>query len=141
MTGTLTFTMIKPDAVAGGHSGAILKQIEDAGFEIVALKMTRLSMAQASEFYGIHTGKPFFNMLVDFMSSDKIIAAVLKKNNAIADFRTLIGNTNPEKADAGTIRKQFAKSMENNAIHGSDSDENALIEAGFFFSNFERFTK
>lgn len=139
MTGTLTFTMIKPDAVAGGHSGAILKQIEEAGFEIVALKLTHLSDAQASQFYGIHAERPFFKTLVEFMSSGKIIAAVLKKNNAVADFRTLIGNTNPEKADAGTVRKLYAKSIEFNAIHGSDSDENALIEAGFFFSNFERF--
>lgn len=141
MTGTLTFTMIKPDAVAAGHSGAILKQIEAAGFEIVALKMTRLSAVDASEFYGIHADKPFYNMLVEFMSSGKIIAAVLKKSNAVTDFRTLIGSTNPEKADAGTIRKLYAQSMEYNAIHGSDSDENALIEAGFFFSNFERFSK
>ncbi|MDF2455858.1 MAG: nucleoside diphosphate kinase [Cytophagaceae bacterium] len=139
MTGTLTFTMIKPDAVAGGHSGAILKQIEEAGFEIVALKLTHLSDAQASQFYAIHAERPFFKTLVEFMSSGKIIAAVLKKTNAVADFRTLIGNTNPEKADAGTVRKLYAKSIEFNAIHGSDSDENAMIEAGFFFSNFERF--
>jgi nucleoside-diphosphate kinase len=139
MTGTLTFTMIKPDAVAGGHSGAILKQIEEAGFEIVALKMTRLSAGQASQFYEIHAGKPFYNTLVSFMSSGKIIAAVLKKTNAVTDFRALIGNTNPEKADAGTIRKLYAKSMEFNAVHGSDSDENALIEAGFFFANFDRY--
>ncbi len=141
MTGTLTFTMIKPDAVANGHSGAILKQIEEAGFEILALKMTRLSAVDASQFYEIHADRPFYKMLVDFMSSGKIIAAVLKGNNAVADFRTLIGNTNPEKADAGTVRKLYAKSIEFNAIHGSDSDENALIEAGFFFSNFERFNK
>lgn len=139
MTGTLTFTMIKPDAVAEGHSGSILKQIEEAGFEIVALKMTRLSEAQASEFYGVHADKPFFKTLVSFMTSGKIIAAVLKKSNAVADFRKLIGSTNPANADAGTIRKLFAKSMESNAIHGSDSDENALIEAGFFFSGFDRF--
>ncbi len=141
MTGTLTFTMIKPDAVTAGHSGAILKQIEAAGFEIVALKMTRLSAVDASEFYGIHADKPFYKMLVEFMSSGKIIAAVLKKSNAVTDFRTLIGSTNPANADAGTIRKLYANSLEFNAIHGSDSDENALIEAGFFFSNFERFTK
>jgi nucleoside-diphosphate kinase len=139
MTGTLTFTMIKPDAVANGYSGAILKHIEAAGFEIVALKMTHLSAADASQFYEVHADRPFFKMLVDFMSSGKIIAAVLKKNNAVADFRTLIGNTNPEKAGTGTVRKLYAKSMEQNAIHGSDSDENALIEAGFFFSGFERF--
>jgi nucleoside-diphosphate kinase len=141
MTGTLTFTMIKPDAVANGDSGAILKQIEEAGFEIVALKMTRLSNVHASQFYEIHADRPFYKMLVDFMSSGKIIAAVLKKDNAVADFRKLIGSTNPENADAGTIRKLYAKSVEYNAIHGSDSDENALIEAGFFFSNFERFSK
>ena len=139
MTGTLTFTMIKPDAVADGHSGAILKQIEEAGFEIVALKMTHLSAAHASQFYGIHAERPFFKTLVEFMSSGKLIAAVLKKNNAVADFRALIGSTNPANADAGTIRKLYAKSVEYNAIHGSDSDENALIEAGFFFSTFERF--
>ncbi len=139
MAGTLTYTMIKPDAVAGGHAGAILKQIEDAGFEIVALKMTRLSMEQAAQFYEIHTGKPFFEILVNFMSSGKIIAAVLKKENAVTDFRTLIGNTNPAKAEEGTVRKLYARSTENNAIHGSDSDENALIEAGFFFSNFEQY--
>lgn len=139
MTGTLTFTMIKPDAVAGGHSGAILKQIEEAGFEIVALKMTRISIEQASKFYEIHAGKPFYDVLINFMSSGRIIAAVLKKNNAVTDFRALIGNTNPEKAEAGTIRKQYAKSTEYNAIHGSDSDENALLEAGFFFTRFERY--
>ncbi|MDB5272696.1 MAG: nucleoside-diphosphate kinase [Chitinophagaceae bacterium] len=139
MTGTLTFTMIKPDAVAAGNAGAILQQIEGTGFEIVALKMIRLSAEQAAQFYDIHTGKPFYDFLVNFMSSGKIIAAVLKKNNAVQDFRTLIGNTNPAKAEEGTIRKLYASSMELNAIHGSDSDENALIEANFFFSNFERY--
>ena len=139
MTGTLTFTMIKPDAVAAGNTGAILQQIEGAGFEIVALKMIRLSAEQAGQFYDIHAGKPFYDFLVNFMSSGKIIAAVLKKNNAVLDFRTLIGNTNPAKAEEGTIRKLYASSMELNAIHGSDSDENALIEASFFFSNFERY--
>lgn len=139
MTGTLTFTMIKPDAVAGRHAGAILQQIENAGFEIVALKMTRITLEQASQFYSIHEGKPFYEVLINFMSSGKIIAAVLKKDNAVADFRSLIGNTNPAKAEEGTIRKLYARSTENNAIHGSDSDENALLEAGFFFSRFERY--
>ena len=139
MTGTLTFTMIKPDAVAGGHAGAILQHIEKAGFEIVALKMIHLSAGHAGQFYDVHNDKPFYDSLVKFMSSGKIIAAVLKKSNAVADFRTLIGNTNPAKADEGTIRKLYATSIENNAVHGSDSDENALIESSFFFSNFERF--
>jgi len=137
MATTITFTMIKPDAMAAGNAGNILQQIEVAGFEIVALKMTRLSIEQAGQFYGIHKGKPFYDTLVNFMSSGKIIAAVLQKENAVLDFRTLIGSTDPKKADAGTIRKLYAGSMEFNAIHGSDSDENARIEAGFFFSNFE----
>jgi nucleoside-diphosphate kinase len=139
MTGTLTFTMIKPDAVAAGNAGAILQQIEEAGFEIVALKMIRLSIEQAGQFYDIHSDKPFYDFLVNFMSSGKIVAAVLKKNDAVTGFRTLIGNTNPAKAEEGTIRKLYAQSIEHNAIHGSDSDENALIEASFFFSNFERY--
>ncbi|HSZ73033.1 MAG TPA: nucleoside-diphosphate kinase [Cytophagaceae bacterium] len=139
MTGTLTFTMIKPDAVAAGHAGAILHQIEKAGFEIIALKMIHLSPSHAGLFYSVHNDKPFYGTLVEFMSSGKIVAAVLKKDNAVADFRTLIGNTNPEKANEGTIRKLYARSIEYNAVHGSDSDENALLEASFFFSNFERF--
>ncbi len=139
MAGTITFTMIKPDAIADGHAGKILQQIEAAGFEIIALKMTRLSLDQAGQFYGIHKEKPFYEKLIHFMSSGKIIAAVLQKNDAVGDFRKLIGNTDPKKADEGTIRRLYARSMETNAVHGSDSDDNARIEAGFFFSNFEVF--
>jgi nucleoside-diphosphate kinase len=139
MAGSITFTMIKPDAIADGHAGKILQHIEAAGFEIIALKMTRLSLDQAGQFYGIHKGKPFYEKLIHFMSSGKIIAAVLQKSDAVVDFRKLIGNTDPNLAEAGTIRKLYAKAMERNAVHGSDSDENARIEAGFFFSNFEVF--
>lgn len=134
-----TFTMIKPDAVANGHIGAILDHIAKAGFKIVALKYTALSAAKAGEFYAVHSERGFFNDLVTFMSSGPIVAAILEKDNAIADFRTLIGATDPSKADAGTIRNLFAKSIEANAVHGSDSDENADIEGNFFFSAFERF--
>jgi nucleoside-diphosphate kinase len=140
MTGTLTFTIIKPDAVANGHAGAILQQIEAAGFKIVSLKMTRLSAEQAGKFYNIHVGRPFYNHLVGFMSSGKIIAAVLEKSNAVSDFRALIGHTDPSKAESGTVRKLYAQSIETNAIHGSDSDENALIEARFFFADLEQFS-
>jgi nucleoside-diphosphate kinase len=139
MAGTITFTMIKPDAIADGYSGKILQHIEAAGFEIIALKMTRLSLEQAGQFYGIHQGKPFYDKLVNFMSSGKIMAAVLQKSDAVADFRKFIGSTDPSKAEEGTMRKLYARSMEQNAVHGSDSDENARIEAGFFFSNFEIF--
>nr|WP_294944262.1 nucleoside-diphosphate kinase [uncultured Mucilaginibacter sp.] len=134
-----TFTMIKPDAVANGHIGAILDHITKAGFKIVALKYTALSPAKAGEFYAVHSERGFFNDLVSFMSSGPIVAAILEKDNAIADFRTLIGATDPAKAEAGTIRNLFAKSIEANAVHGSDSDENAEIEGSFFFSAFERF--
>ncbi len=136
MATTITFTMIKPDATAAGNAGNILQQIEAAGFKIVALKMTRLSREQAAEFYGIHKERPFFGSLVDFMSSGQLIAAVLQKESAVADFRTLIGSTDPAKADVGTIRQRFASSLEFNAVHGSDSDENAAIEAKFFFPDF-----
>lgn len=131
--------MIKPDAVANGHIGAILDQISKAGFKFVAFKYTALSPEKAGEFYAIHRERPFYNDLVSFMSSGPIVAAILEKDNAIADFRTLIGATDPAKADAGTIRNLFAKSIDANAIHGSDSDENAEIEGNFFFSAFERF--
>lgn len=134
-----TFTMIKPDAVANGHIGAILDHITKAGFKIVALKYTSLSPAKAGEFYAVHSERGFFNDLVGFMSSGPIVAAILEKDNAIADFRALIGATDPSKAEAGTIRQLFAKSIEANAVHGSDSDENADIEGNFFFSAFERF--
>lgn len=133
MAGNRTFTMIKPDAVANGHIGAILQRINAAGFRIVSMEMTRLSVAEASEFYGIHKERPFFNDLVSFMTSGPIVAAILEKDNAVEDFRTLIGATDPKKAEAGTIRADFADSIEANAVHGSDSDENATIEGQFFF--------
>ncbi|MCC6761794.1 MAG: nucleoside-diphosphate kinase [Chitinophagaceae bacterium] len=134
-----TFTMIKPDAMADGHAGAILDQIIKAGFKIVAMKQTRLSMEKAGEFYAVHKERPFFGELTEFMSSGPIVAAILEKENAVADFRTLIGATNPANAEEGTIRKRFARSVGENAVHGSDSDENAAIEGNFFFSAFERF--
>ncbi len=133
-----TFTMIKPDAVANGHIGAILDQITKSGFKIVAMKYTSLSPEMAGKFYDIHRERPFFKDLVSFMSSGPIVAAILEKDNAIEDFRKLIGATDPQKAEAGTIRQLFAKSIDANAIHGSDSDENAQIEGNFFFSAFER---
>ncbi|HTQ28668.1 MAG TPA: nucleoside-diphosphate kinase [Puia sp.] len=135
---TQTFTMIKPDAFSKGHAGAIIDRIIQAGFRIVAMKMTKLSPEKAGEFYAVHKARPFFGELVDFMSSGPIIAAVLEKKNAVADFRTLIGATDPAKADNGTIRKLYAASVGENAIHGSDSDENAKIESDFFFSGLER---
>jgi nucleoside-diphosphate kinase len=134
-----TFTMIKPDATAKGHTGAILDQIIKAGFSIKAMKWTRLTTEQAGAFYEVHKERPFYGELVDFMSSGPIVAAILEKDNAVADFRKLIGATDPAKADAGTIRKNFATSMGENAVHGSDSDENAAIEGSFFFSGLERF--
>jgi nucleoside-diphosphate kinase len=134
-----TFTMIKPDAVANGHIGAILDKITKAGFKIIALKYTALTKEKAGEFYAVHQERGFFNDLVSFMTSGPIVAAILEKENAVADFRTLIGATDPTKADEGTIRSLFAKSIEANAVHGSDSDENAEIEGNFFFNAFERF--
>lgn len=134
-----TFTMIKPDATQKGYTGAILDQIIKAGFSIKAMKWTRLTKEQAGLFYDIHRERPFFGELVDFMSSGPIVAAVLEKENAVADFRTLIGATNPAQAAEGTIRKLYAASVGENAVHGSDSDENAVIEADFFFSKLERF--
>ena len=133
-----TFTMIKPDAVSNGHIGAILDQIIKAGFSIKAMKLTALSDKTAGEFYAVHKERPFFKDLVGFMSSGPIVAAILEKDNAVEDFRKLIGATDPKKADAGTIRQLFADSIEANAVHGSDSDENAEIEGSFFFSAFER---
>ncbi|MDW3197222.1 MAG: nucleoside-diphosphate kinase [Cytophagales bacterium] len=138
MAGTTTFTMIKPDAFGAGNSGAILKMIEEAGFSIKAMKLTQLTTATAGAFYAVHKERPFYNDLVSYMSSGPIIAIVLDKANAVEDFRKLIGATNPADAEEGTIRKIFAKSIEANAIHGSDSDENAQIEASFFFSSLER---
>lgn len=134
-----TFTMIKPDATAKGHTGAILDQIIKAGFTIKAMKWIHLSQAQAGEFYAVHKERPFYGELVQFMSSKPIVAAILEKENAVADFRKLIGATDPSKADEGTIRKNFAASIGENAVHGSDSDENAAIEGNFFFSGLERF--
>ena len=131
--------MVKPDAVANGHIGAILDQITKSGFKIIALKYTSLSPEKAGEFYAVHKERPFYKDLVSFMSSGPIVAAILEKDNAIEDFRKLIGATDPSKADKGTIRNLFAKSIDANAIHGSDSDENAAIEGSFFFSAFERF--
>ena len=134
-----TFTMIKPDATEKGHTGAILAMINKAGFRIVAMKMTHLSNEKAGEFYAVHKERPFYGELVEFMSSGPIVAAVLEKENAVAGFRRLIGATNPAQADPGTIRKDFAASVGENAVHGSDSDENAIIESNFFFSQLERF--
>jgi nucleoside-diphosphate kinase len=139
MENNRTFTMIKPDAVANGHIGAILDQITKNGFKIIALKYTALSPEKAGEFYAVHKERPFYKDLVSFMSSGPIVAAILEKDNAIEDFRKLIGATDPSKADQGTIRNLFAKSIDANAIHGSDSDENAAIEGNFFFSAYERF--
>jgi nucleoside-diphosphate kinase len=131
--------MIKPDAMNSGHAGAILHHIIKAGFRIKALKMTRLTAEKASEFYAIHKERPFFGELVEFMSSGPIIAAILEKDNAVEDFRKLIGATDPAKADEGTIRKLYAASVGENAIHGSDSDANAKIEGDFMFSALEQF--
>lgn len=139
MVGNKTFSMIKPDAVRDGHSGSILKMIEAAGFRIVAIKLTYLSSERAGEFYAIHTDKPFYESLKAIMSESSIIALILEKENAVEDFRKLIGATNPANAAEGTIRKLFAKSLERNAVHGSDSDENAAIEGSFFFSNLEKY--
>ena len=139
MTTNRTFTMIKPDAVANGHTGAILDDIIKGGFKIVALKYTRLSDDTAGQFYAVHKERPFYKDLVSFMSSGPIVAAILEKDNAVEDFRKLIGATDPAKADVGTIRNKYADSIEANAVHGSDSDENAAIEGSFFFTAFERF--
>ncbi len=139
MAGNRTFTMIKPDAVADGNTGAILKMIEEAGFRIVAMKLTKLSEERAGQFYEVHQARPFYNDLKRYMSGGQLVAAVLEKDNAVADFRKLIGATNPAQAEEGTIRKKFAKSIEANAVHGSDSDENAQIEGSFFFARTEMF--
>jgi nucleoside-diphosphate kinase len=134
-----TFTMIKPDAVKNGHIGNILAMITNAGFRIVSLKLTQLTVSDAKEFYAIHAERPFFGELVEFMSSGPIVAAILEKDNAISDFRTLIGATNPAEAAEGTIRKIYATSMGENAVHGSDSDANAAIEGAFHFAGREQF--
>jgi len=133
-----TFTMIKPDAMKNGHAGAIIDRIMKEGFRIVAMKLTKLSSEKAGEFYAIHKERPFYGELVQFMSSGPVIAAILEKENAVTSFRDLIGATNPAQASEGTIRKLFATSVGENAVHGSDSDANATIEGNFFFSNLER---
>ena len=131
--------MIKPEAVSDQYVGAITEKFESAGFEILAMKMTRLTVERAGQFYMVHKERPFYSSLCEYMSSGKIVAMVLKKDNAVEDFRKLIGATDPAKAEEGTIRKLYAKSLQSNAVHGSDSDENAKIEAGFFFSDLEIF--
>ena len=139
MKNNLTFTMIKPDAMENGYAGEILSMILKSGFRISALKLIHLTNQQAEIFYNIHRKKPFFDELVTFMTRSPIIVAVLKKNNAVEDFRKLIGSTNPEDAEKGTVRKLFATSMGENAIHGSDSDDNAHIESSFFFNKNEMY--
>lgn len=139
MSGNRTFTMIKPDAVRNNHIGGILQMINEAGFKIIAMKYTMLTKEKAGEFYAVHKERPFYGELVDFMSSGPIVSAILEKDNAVEDFRTLIGATNPANAAEGTIRKKFATSMGENAVHGSDSDENAVIECDFHFSKTERY--
>lgn len=139
MAGNLTFTMIKPDAVESNYIGGILKMICEAGFRVKAMKYTRLSADDAGKFYAVHKERPFYGELVEYMSGGPIVAAILEKDNAVEDFRKLIGATNPEQAEEGTIRKIYAKSIAANAVHGSDSDENAGIEGSFFFSELERY--
>lgn len=139
MSGNRTFTMIKPDAVENGHIGAILNHIAQAGFKIVAMKYTKLSAEAAGKFYEVHKERPFYGELVTYMSSGPIVAAILEKDNAVEDFRKVIGATNPAEAAEGTIRKLYAQSIAANAIHGSDSDENAKIEGNFYFSDLEIF--
>jgi nucleoside-diphosphate kinase len=139
MAGNRTFTMLKPDAVEANNIGPILSMINKAGFRILGMKYMKLSQEQAGQFYAVHKERPFYSELTAYMSSGPIVAAVLVKDNAVADFRKLIGATDPTKADEGTIRKLFAKSIAANAVHGSDSDENAAVEANFFFSELERF--
>lgn len=139
MAGNRTFTMIKPDATGAGNTGAITKMIEEAGFRIVAMKKTHLSKELAGKFYAVHKERSFYGELCAYMSSGPIVPMILEKENAVEDFRKLIGATDPSKAAPGTIRAMFAKSIDANAIHGSDSDANAEIEGSFFFSQFERF--
>jgi nucleoside-diphosphate kinase len=139
MSTNRTFTMIKPDATEAGNIGAIIKMIEEAGFNIVAMKKTQLTSQTAGQFYAVHAERPFYASLCEYMCSGPIVPMILEKENAVADFRKLIGATNPANAEVGTIRNLFAKSIEANAIHGSDSDENAAIEGSFFFSKIEQF--
>ncbi len=139
MTGNITLTMIKPTAVEKGYIGPILAKINETGFRIVAMKYLKLSQDQARAFYSVHQGKPFYDSLVEFMSSGPIVAAILEKDNAVEEYRKLIGSTNPANAEPETIRYDFGTSLQANAVHGSDSDENAIIESDFFFSKLERF--
>jgi nucleoside-diphosphate kinase len=139
MASTFTFTIIKPQAVTKGFIGPILNMISEAGFKIGALKMLHLTRGEAQRFYEVHVGRPFYDDLVEFMISGPIVVAVLEKKNAVEDYRKLIGSTDPEKAEEGTIRKKYAESMRANAVHGSDSDENAELESTFFFPSSERF--
>jgi nucleoside-diphosphate kinase len=139
MSGNYTFTIVKPDAFQSGYTGKILDAIIEGGFRISALRLVHLTKPQAEAFYAIHKERPFFASLVDFMTSGPIVVARLEKSNAVEDFRKLIGATDPAKAEEGTIRKRFARSLQENAVHGSDSDENAAVESDFFFSKFDRF--
>lgn len=139
MASNRTFTMLKPDSVKNGHIGPILEKITSAGFRIVAMKLTQMTTDDAKAFYAIHKERPFFGELVEYMTSGPIVAAILEKDNAVEDFRKLIGATNPAEAAEGTIRKMYAKSIGENAIHGSDSDENAAIEGAFHFAGREMF--
>jgi nucleoside-diphosphate kinase len=139
MSGTATFTIIKPHAVTNGYIGPILNKIAEAGFKIAALKMLHLTRSEAQRFYEVHQGRPFYDDLVEFMISGPIVVAVLEKEDAVESYRSLIGSTDPEKAEEGTIRKMYAESMKANAVHGSDSDENAELESTFFFPSSERF--
>lgn len=139
MNGNITFSIIKPNAVRTGKTGPILSMINEAGFEISAIRMIRMTLEQAESFYEVHRGKPFFNDLIEFMISGPVVVMVLKHENAVEEFRKLIGATDPVKAEPGTIRKIFAVSVQMNAVHGSDSDENAAREAGFFFATTDRF--
>jgi len=134
-----TFTMIKPDAVGAGNTGAITKMIEEAGFKIIAMKLTQLTPERAGQFYAVHKERPFYGELCEYMSSGPIVPMILEKENAVEDFRTLIGATNPQEAAEGTIRKLFAESISANAVHGSDSDENAKIEGEFYFAQTDQF--
>jgi nucleoside-diphosphate kinase len=139
MASNLTFSIIKPNAVRTGKTGPILAMINEAGFEITAMKMIRLTLPQAESFYEVHKGKPFYEGLVEFMTSGPIVVMILKHENAVQEYRKLMGTTDPAKADPGTIRKKYAVSVQMNAVHGSDSDENAVRESGFFFAEVDRF--
>jgi nucleoside-diphosphate kinase len=139
MNNDFTFSIIKPNAVRTGKTGPILAMINEGGFEIAAMRMVKMTLAQAEAFYAVHKGKPFFDGLIEFMTSGPVVVMILKHNNAVEQFRKLIGATDPAKADPGTIRRIFAVSVQMNAVHGSDSVENAIQEANFFFSGVERF--